>query len=144
MKPKKSPPKDWPRVSSSIFYEDANAAIDWLCTAFGFEVRLKVEGDDGDVAHSELVYGEGLVMVGSTKKRPGRTSPRAIGGSNTQSVMVHVDDVDAHCAQARATGAKIVNEPTTEDYGDEYWSDRHYGALDCEGHLWWFAQRVRG
>jgi uncharacterized glyoxalase superfamily protein PhnB len=33
-------PAGWPRLSSSIFYQDAAAAIDWLCRAFGFEVRL--------------------------------------------------------------------------------------------------------
>jgi len=43
----KPTPKDWPRISSSIFYDDAPAAIDWLCKAFGFEVRIKVEGGRG-------------------------------------------------------------------------------------------------
>jgi uncharacterized glyoxalase superfamily protein PhnB len=65
----------------------------------------------------------------------------AIG--NTQSLMLYVDDVDAHCATARAHGAKIVDEPTVHDYGEDYWSDRSYGASDPEGHLWWFSQRLR-
>ncbi len=37
-------PRGWPRISSSVVYQDAAAAIDWLCDAFGFEIRLKVEG----------------------------------------------------------------------------------------------------
>ncbi len=40
----KPTPSGWPRLSSSVFYDDPRAAIDWLCRAFGFEVRLKVEG----------------------------------------------------------------------------------------------------
>ena len=36
----KAPPKGWPRMSASVFYQDPKAAIDWLCRAFGFEVRL--------------------------------------------------------------------------------------------------------
>ena len=28
--------------------------------------------------------------------------------------------------------------------GDDYWTDRSYGALDPEGHLWWFMQRIKG
>ena len=40
-------------------------------------------------------------------------------------------------------GAKIVYEPTTTDYGDDYWADRGYAAVDPEGHLWWFLQRVK-
>ena len=51
-------PADWPRISSSVFYDDAGAAIDWLCRAFGFEVRLKVEGEGGRIEHSELVFGK--------------------------------------------------------------------------------------
>jgi uncharacterized glyoxalase superfamily protein PhnB len=57
--------------------------------------------------------------------------------------MFYVDDVDAHCAQARTRGALIVEEPATHDYGQDHWSDRSYGALDPEGHLWWVTQRVR-
>jgi uncharacterized glyoxalase superfamily protein PhnB len=57
--------------------------------------------------------------------------------------MVYVDDAEAHCARARAAGAKIVEEPTTHDYGEEYWTDRGYEAEDLEGHHWWFYQRLR-
>jgi uncharacterized glyoxalase superfamily protein PhnB len=147
----KDTPKGWPRISPSIFYDDAAAAIDWLCRAFGFEVRLKVEGDKGRIEHSELVFGDGLVMVGSIStepqpKRPFRVkfkSPGSLDGANTQSLMVFVDDADAHCARARAAGAKIFMEPEVHDYGEDHWADRSYGAVDPEGHHWWFTQRVR-
>ena len=72
---------------------------------------------------------------------PGR-SPRSLGGANTQTVCVFVDDAEAHCERARKAGAKIVDEPTTSDYGEDYWSDRSYRAEDPEGHQWWFMQRV--
>lgn len=143
------PPKDWPRCSSSVFYQDAAKAIDWLCHAFGFEVRLKVEGEGGRIEHSELTYGEGLLMVGQEDAAPARAwkrhmrSPRSLGGANTQCIMFFVDDADAHCAHARARGAQIVEEPATHDYGEDYWADRSYGVLDPEGHLWWVTQRVR-
>ncbi len=67
----------------------------------------------------------------------------AFGFEVTQSIMFFVDDADAHCAQARAHGAQILEEPATHDYGADYWSDRSYGALDPEGHLWWVTQRLR-
>ena len=70
--------------------------IDWYCRAFGFEIRLKVEGDRGQIEHSELTYGDGMIFV----------------------------------ARERAGGA-------------DYWADRSYGAVDPEGHLWWFTQRIR-
>src|SRR5580704_10311232 len=107
----KKPPDGWPRMSSSVFYDDAPAAIDFLCRAFGFEVRLKIEGEGGRIEHSELVYGEGLIMVGDLagkeERFPLRRTPAAIQGFNTQNMMVYVDDVEAHCANARAAGAAI-------------------------------------
>jgi uncharacterized glyoxalase superfamily protein PhnB len=145
----KDTPKGWPRISVAIFYDDAAKAIDWLCRGFGFQVRLRVEGDGGRIEHSELVFGEGLIMVGQSGVNPRRSdltfaaSPKSLAGKNTQSILVFVDDVDAHCAQARAAGAKIFEEPKLHDYGEDYWADRSYGAVDPEGHHWWFTQRVR-
>jgi uncharacterized glyoxalase superfamily protein PhnB len=147
----KPPPSGWPRMSTSLYYEDPAAAIDWLCQAFGFEVRLKIEGELGEIVHSELTYGEGMIMVaGSGRADAGKDawqkhqkSPRQLGGANTQSICIFVDDVDAHHAHARKHGAVIHLEPKTEDYGDDYWTDRSYGATDPEGHLWWFMQRLK-
>jgi uncharacterized glyoxalase superfamily protein PhnB len=145
----KPPPHGWPRISSAIFYDDAAAAIEWLCEAFGFEVRLRIEGEGGRIEHSELTYGEGLIMVGSTDGRTDRPnplpsrSPRSLDGVITQALCVVVEDSEAHCARARAAGATIIDEPTVNDYGEDYWADKTYRAADLEGHQWWFMQRVR-
>jgi uncharacterized glyoxalase superfamily protein PhnB len=146
----KPAPENFPRLTSAVVYKDAVKAIDWLCTAFGFELRLKVEADDGSIIHSELTYGDGVIMVAQERmeqpKHPwaaALASPRSIGGKTTQSLMLYVDDVDAHCAHARANGAQIGQDPETSDYGEDYWSDRGYCAIDPEGHVWWITQRLR-
>jgi uncharacterized glyoxalase superfamily protein PhnB len=141
-------PPGWPRISSSVFYEDP-AMLDWLVRVFGFEVRLKVEGDGGSIVHSELTFGDGLIMVGALGKSsppPGAKwrSPRSVGGANTQSLCIVVDDVDAHYAHAKAAGAKIARELKTTDYGAEHFTDRGYMTEDPEGHLWYFMQRLSG
>jgi uncharacterized glyoxalase superfamily protein PhnB len=145
----KPTPAGWPRISSGVYYRDASPMIDWLCAAFGFELKLKVEGEGGRIEHSELTYGDGLIMVGeemsgdTRRFDTNRRSPLN-AGCNTQNLMVYVDDVDAHCALARSKGARVVAEPELHDYGDDYWADRSYGCIDPEGHLWWFTQRIRG
>jgi uncharacterized glyoxalase superfamily protein PhnB len=141
----KPTPPGWPRSSSALCYERAAEALDWLIRAFGFEVRLKVPGENGSVVHAELVFGEAVFMVGDLKpdKYPNRRAPTQAGGLNTQSIMVYVDDIDAHCARARAAGASIVTEPTTTDYGEQYWTDRGYECVDLGGHHWFFAERIR-
>jgi uncharacterized glyoxalase superfamily protein PhnB len=142
MKP--SPP-GWPRASSSLTYERAAEAIEFLTRAFGFEVRLRVDGKDGKIEHSELVFGDAVFMLGDARRdtQPHRKAPSELGGANTQDILVYVDDIEAHCARARAAGAKIESEIAVHDYGEEYWTDRAYGCVDGGGHHWWFAERVR-
>lgn len=142
-------PSGWPRFSSAVVYRDAATAIDWLCGAFGFQIRLKVEGENGRIEHCELEYGDGLIMIAQETPQSERRwkqalrSPRSVDGANTQSIMFYVDDADAHCAHAKSRGASIIEEPASHDYGEDYWADRSYGALDPEGHVWWVTQRVR-
>jgi uncharacterized glyoxalase superfamily protein PhnB len=132
-----------------VVYQDAAAAIEWLCDAFGFEVRIKVVDQNGRIEHSELSFGGGIVMVAQEDPASPRAwkaamrSPRSLAGAGTQAIMMYVDDADAHCAHARSHGARIIQEPETHDYGADYWSDRSYGALDPEGHFWSITQRLR-
>ena len=144
----KPAPRGWPRLSTTLFYKDAQHAIDWLCQAFGFEVRLKIEGEGGLIEHSELVFADAVVMVGDERRLKGfgprLVSPRSVGNQNTQTLMLYVDDVDAHCARAKSCGAEVTYPPTLTDYGDGYWADKSYQCLDPEGHAWWFCERTRG
>ncbi|HEY0250142.1 MAG TPA: VOC family protein [Kofleriaceae bacterium] len=142
----KPPPKGWPRLSVSVHYTNATKAIAFLEKAFGFECQLKVDGEGGTVVHSELIFGEAMIMLGDAtpdKNRPWQQSPNQVGGANTQTCCLFVDNCDEHCERARAAGATIAMEPKTSDYGDDYWSDRTYEAIDHEGHHWWFMQRLR-
>ena len=123
---------------SALLYEDAAAALAWLEEAFGFETIMRLTDADGKVAHAEMRYGNGAIMVGTSGWADWAKSPRNVGGANTQSVHVAVDDVEAHYARAKAAGAAIAAEPEEQFYGD-----RIYRAVDCEGHCWTFSQRVR-
>jgi uncharacterized glyoxalase superfamily protein PhnB len=119
-------------------YRDAAAAIEWLCATFGFERHLVVPGDNATVAHAQLSFGNGMVMLGSAENESpfGRLmkQPSEIGGANTQSVYVVVTDADAIYARAQQAGARIAMEIRDEDYGG-----RAFSCHDLEGHLWSFG-----
>jgi len=133
-----SPPPDWPRISSAIVYDDLKGALDWLPKAFGFEARVIVQDGEGNVQHTELEFGGGIIMLAASGQiTEGSCSPKSHSGRFTQSLLVFVDDVDAHHERAKAAGATIFQPPSTRDYGD-----RGYGCLDFEGHPWYFSQRV--
>jgi uncharacterized glyoxalase superfamily protein PhnB len=88
--------------------------------AFGFEKHLVIPGENGTVAHAQLTFGSGMIMLGSAREdefgqwvKP----PRETGGIGTQSAYVIVEDADAHYARAKAAGAEIVMEVEDQDYG---------------------------
>ncbi|HRO25991.1 MAG TPA: VOC family protein [Luteimonas sp.] len=118
-------------------YRDAHAAIDWLCSAFGFE-KHAVYADGDIVHHAQLTFGSGMIMLGSAQTESewsGRiVQPDEIDNRETQSPCVIVRDADAHYARAKAAGATIVIDITDQDYGG-----RGYACRDPEGHLWWFG-----
>jgi uncharacterized glyoxalase superfamily protein PhnB len=123
-------------VIPALHYKDAKAAIEFLCKAFGFEKNAVYEDADGSVAHAQLTHGNGMVMLGSVKDseysrllvRPGDA------GGVTMSIYVVVEDADSHFARAKASGAEIMREPVTQDYGG-----RDYSCKDPEGHVWTFG-----
>ncbi|MDZ7670112.1 MAG: VOC family protein [Gammaproteobacteria bacterium] len=129
---------DWrPNLTPALIYRDPKAALQWLEQAFGFEVVLLIEDDAGNLAHSQMRFGDAAVMVGSEWSDDHR-SPASLDGRNTQSVRIHTDqDVDAHCEHAAAPGAEIIAEPETQFYGA-----RTYRCRDPEGHIWTVAQTV--
>jgi uncharacterized glyoxalase superfamily protein PhnB len=125
-------------LMSAVCYQDPKAAIAFLENAFGFELFMLIEDGDGNLAHSEMRFGDAVVMVGNEWSADHK-SPRSIGGKNTQTVHIQITtDVDAHCEQARAAGAEILMEPATQFYGD-----RTYRCRDLEGHIWTVAQTVQ-
>src|SRR5262245_28879980 len=101
-------------------YRNAPAAIEWLCATFGFERHLVVPGDNGTIAHAQLRFGNGMIMVGSAVDSEwGRLmrQPDEIGGRETQSPYVIVEDADAIYARAKLGGAEILIDIRDEDYG---------------------------
>ena len=127
MRPNRSIPTA--TVVPVLVYPDVRAAVRWLSDAFGFVERLRI----GEAHRSQLAVGDGAVIVADV--RADRRPPRP--GEATHSVLVRVDDAAAHCARARAHGARILMEPTDFEYGE-----RQYSAADLAGHQWTFSETL--
>ena len=125
-----------PSIIPSMRYRDAKAAIDWLCRAFGFTEHLVVPGEGGSIAHAELTYRNGMIMVGSARDDDFgklQKTPAQLRGV-TQSAYIVVPDAKAHHDRAVAAGAKVVR-PLSEGGG----GGLAYSCLDPEDHLWNFG-----
>lgn len=122
-------------VIPGLRYEDAAAAIEWLCRVFGFEKQAVYPNADGTIAHAQLTLGTGMVMLGSaTRNTPyGQyvRHPKEVGGYETQSPYLVVSDCDAVYERAKAARAEILIDIETKEYGG-----RGFTCRDLEGHLW--------
>ena len=113
------------QVIPELAYPDVDAAALWLAKAFGFSVRLRIGSH-----RAQLEFGSGAVII--------RSGPAPDAeASASHSVMVRVEDVDAHYANAVEAGATVSGAPTTHPYGE-----RQYAAQDFTGHWWVFSQSV--
>jgi len=125
-------------VIPGLRYRNATAMIEWLCEAFGFEKKAVYNGPSGVVMHAELIFGNGMIMLGSVDNGSPSSStikqPDEIGGVETQSPYVVTADCDALYAQAKAAGAKILTDLEEKDYGGKAFS-----CSDPEGHIWHFG-----
>ena len=136
------------RVVPMFSYEDVGRAADWIAEAFGFEETGRWSDESGRVTHVNMELDGGLIMLGypspdyespkhhaeeCDRARAWRQTPYVVDG-----IHVSVDDIDAHYARARATGATILSE-LEDNVGV---GQRQYRAEDLEGHRWMFAQRL--
>lgn len=120
-------------------YRNAPAAIEWLCSTFGFEKNAVYPNEDGSIAHAQLSFGNGMIMLGSVLKKESPwgqliKQPDEIGGAETQAAYVVVKDADIIYNRAKAAGAKIAIDIKDEEYGG-----RGFSCYDLEGHLWSFG-----
>ncbi len=125
MRNRSAPPAS---VTPVLSYPDVAAAVEWLTHTFGFVEHVRI-GDH----RAQLGFGDGALIVADAGQ--GRRPPES--GEVTHSVMVRVDDVDAHFQRASAAGAHVISGPTTHDYGE-----RQYDAVDLAGHHWTFTESV--
>ena len=110
-----------------LAYPDVNQAAAWLCEAFGFTFRLRISNH-----RVQLNVGDGAVIV-----REIRQGEATAGLGMGHSVLIRVEDADAHCQRAKDCGARITQEPVTHPYGE-----RQYNADDLAGHSWTFSESV--
>lgn len=129
---------DWrPQLISAVVYRDPKAALKFLEAAFGFELFMLIEDADGNLAHSEMRFGNAAIMIGNEWTEDHK-SPASIEGRNTQTVHISIEtDIAAHCERARGAGFAILMEPQLQFYGDST-----YRCRDPEGHIWTVSQTI--
>jgi len=129
-------PDGYPRMSPSLAVDDGAKALDFYTAVFDATERMRMNGPDGKVAHSELQVGDSVLMVSDESPEMGYLGPKKVGGSPVV-ISVYVEDVDATFAKALELGAKATREPE-----DQFYGDRSGQFEDPWGHKWSVATHV--
>jgi len=125
-------------IIPSLRYQDAHAAIDWLERVFGFKRQAVYEGPNNTVAHAQLTYGGGMLMLGSAAN-PGLFARHWIDLADTGrretvglTLVVSDDECGAMYERVKREGVEILQPLSSPDYGG-----KSFGCRDLEGHIWW-------
>ena len=102
--------KGYPVLSSVTVLNDCAGAIDWYKKVFGAKQRLRMDMPGGMVAHCELGFGNAVLMLGSAMQ-PQNPAQKA-------SLTIYVKDCDATYKGAVSAGARSLQEPADQFYGD--------------------------
>ena len=126
-----------PQVAGStmipaIRYLDAPAAIEWLCRAFGFEKHAVYEDSAGGIAHAQLTFGSGMIMVGSlrddawgarvARSKPGGSEPellmrmRTLSGSWPGSTAMSTGPAPRRCLMAFRISSLTISASGTDSF----------------------------
>jgi uncharacterized glyoxalase superfamily protein PhnB len=117
-----------PSIYPVLRYADPATAIRFLVDAFGFSEHAVHKGPDGEIAHAELRFGNGMVMLGPSG------GGEAVLDTGAQSIYLVATDVDTLHDRAVAAGAEIIFPLTDLDYGS-----RDFSAKDPAGNVWSFG-----
>jgi PhnB protein len=130
-------PEGYPRVTPYLHVDGASAAIEFYTLVLGATERMRMPGDAPDkIGHAELQVGDSVIMLADEFPDMGAMGPKSVGGSPV-TILVYVDDVDAVFDRALAAGARAIEEPT-----DQFYGDRAGQFEDPFGHRWSVATHV--
>lgn len=120
-------PVGYQAISPFLVLSDVSGFLDFLSKAFDVQVIRSLPGPDATVGYAEVRLGDSHIFIGD---RMGR--PEAPG-----SMYFYVTKVDLVYEQALAAGAKSVDAPR-----DQFYGDRTAGVKDDWGNTWWLATHI--
>jgi PhnB protein len=130
-------PDGFPRVTPYLHVDGASAAIDFYTDVLGATERTRMPGDTPDkIGHAELQLGDSVIMLADEFPDIGALGPKTVGGTPV-TLHVYVEDVDAVFAKAIEAGARTLEDPT-----DQFYGDRSAQFEDPFGHRWNIATHV--
>lgn len=132
----KSIPDGYHSVTPYLIADGAVAALEFYKSVFGATELMRMDGQDGKLAHAEFKVGDSPMMLSDEHPEMGFRGPKSFGGSPV-GILLYFDDVDAVFAKAVAAGATVMKPLQNQFYGD-----RSGTVIDPWGHVWTVATHI--
>jgi len=118
-------------ITQYLIVSDANRLIEFLQDVFGATEKFRAQRPGSSaIMHAEVQIGDSMIeMADANENFPPRPAAQHI----------YVDDVDAVYARALAKGAKSIQPPTDQEYGE-----RGASIVDEFGNHWYIATPLKG
>jgi PhnB protein len=121
-------PEGYHTITPYLMVRGADQLIDFVKQAFGAVELYRTTGTAGGL-HAEVQIGTSRIMIGGNAD---------LKEEATAAIYVYVPDVDAVYERALRAGAKMVQEPKDQPYGD-----RNAWVKDPFGNTWFIATHVK-
>ncbi len=132
-----SNPAKKPTLTPYICINGAAEAIEFYKKVFGAkEIERHCMGDEGKIAHAELMFGTTLVMLADEFPEWNAKSPKSIGGTPV-SWALQVPNVDEVFALAIKEGATEI-----QPLKDQFYGERAGSVIDPWGHMWHVSTHI--
>jgi PhnB protein len=132
----KAIPDGYRTLTPYLTVADGAGAVAFYQAVFGAKLRLKLDGPDGKLGHTELEIGDSVIMLADEYPEHQARAPGHFGGSPV-SLHLYVEDVDAVVARAMGADARLVRPVENQFYGD-----RSGSFIDPFGHVWHVATHI--
>jgi len=121
-------PRHFHTVTPYLIVPDPDGVIAFAQAVFGAELGVRMAMPDGSVGHAQIRIGDSMVQLGgSSEQWP--AMPAAL--------HVYVPDVDATHAKALEAGARELQPPK-----DQFYGERSSGVVDACGNQWFIATKT--
>jgi PhnB protein len=122
-------PEDYHTVTPYLIVPGVEQLIHFIGEAFDGKERTRMTTPDGQIMHAEVMVGDSVLMMGNVSPE---FPPRPA------TLHLYVMDVDSVYQRALNAGAKSLQVPE-----DQFYGDRSAGVEDRHGNQWWIATHVR-
>src|SRR5262245_19486275 len=110
-------PDEYRGATPYLSVKQGERAIEFYKRAFSAREVMRVPMPEGRLGHAEIRIGDAPIMLADEFPEMNCRSPQTLGGTPVN-ILVYVNDVDALVKRAEAAGAKVVQPPENQFYGD--------------------------